>query len=127
VEALHREFPEIKVHVVDTEKDSPIAEYLGPDIEKAIAKEFTSRGVDFYIKVQDELIFSNRFSKKNKKRIQNNRSPFSKVALNDPKPDYQDSVQVRISDELRLKADAVVIFPNSFAGNTVAPFSSRNG
>lgn len=76
---MNKEFPEIKVQVVDTERDSQIAEYLGPDIEKAIAKEFTSRGTDFYIKVQDELIFSNRFSKKNKKRIANATNPFAKV------------------------------------------------
>lgn len=31
---------------------------------------------------------------------------------------YKDSVQVRIADDLRLKADGVVIFPNKHAGNT---------
>lgn len=34
---------------------------------------------------------------------------------------------MRISDELRLKADAIVIFPNHFAGNTVTHFPCRNG
>jgi hypothetical protein len=78
--------------------------------------------VDFYIKIQDELIFSNRFSKKNKKKLENSSNPFSKVAISEPKVNYQDSVQVRISDELRLKGDAVVVFPNAFSGNTVTTF-----
>lgn len=40
---------------------------------------------------------------------------------------YIDSVTVRISDELRIKADGVVIFPQEFHGNTVPIRILRNG
>lgn len=58
------------MHVIDKERDSPISEFIGPDLEKNIVKEYTSRGVDFYVKIQEDLLFSNKYSFKNKgKRI----------------------------------------------------------
>jgi hypothetical protein len=45
----------------------------------------------------------------------------------DPKLKYENSVIVRISDELRVKADGVVIFPHEFAGNTVCSSLGSNG
>jgi hypothetical protein len=36
-------------------------------------------------------------------------------------------VTVRVSDDLRLKADGVVIFPQSFEGNTVLLILFSNG
>jgi hypothetical protein len=129
IEALNKEFPDIKTTVIDNEKDSTICEYLGPDIEKAIVKEFTSRGVEFYVKVQDELFFSNKYSaKKSRKRaLEAEHSVFSKVKVIESQPNYQDSVQVRITDDLRLKADGVVLFPQGFSGNTVNNDLFRNG
>jgi hypothetical protein len=117
------------VQIVDSEKDSAVSEYLGPDIEKAITKEFTQRGIDLYIKVQDELIFSNKFSKKktSKRALESSKNIFTKTSLVAPKVNYQDSIQVRISDDLRLKADGVVIFPHGFAGNTVCVTLYRSG
>ena len=117
VDALHREFPEVKVTVIDNEKDSAVAEIFGPDVEKALAKEFTSRGVEFYIKVQEDLIFSNRYSYK-KAKAAKQRITETKQVAKPIVPDYRDSVQVRLSDELRVKADGVVIFPQGFSGNT---------
>ena len=65
VQALKESFPDIKVTVIDTKNESTIEEKFGKDIEKEISKEFTSRGVDFFIKVSEDLMFSNKFSFKN--------------------------------------------------------------
>lgn len=51
--ALKKEFPDVKVTVLDTEKDSQVSEHLGPEVEKAVLKEYTSRNVDFFIKIRD--------------------------------------------------------------------------
>ena len=40
---------------------------------------------------------------------------------------YDESVTVRISDELRIKADGVVLFPHEFVGNTVTLHPFRSG
>lgn len=46
---------------------------------------------------------------------------FAKIenALEDPKLKYANAVTVRIADDIRIKADGVVVFPNHFAGNSV--------
>lgn len=63
--ALKREFPDVKLTVLDTERDSQISEHLGPEIEKAIVKEYSSRDVNFFIKIKDEIFYSNKYSAKN--------------------------------------------------------------
>lgn len=63
--ALKREFPDVKLTVLDTERDSQISEHLGPEIEKAIVKEYSSRDVNFFIKIKEEIFYSNKFSAKN--------------------------------------------------------------
>ena len=39
--------------------------------------------------------------------------------VDDPKLKYNDSVTARIADNVRIKADGVVLFPNAYEGNLV--------
>lgn len=121
IHALNHEFPDIKVTVIDSRKESAIGEFLGPELEKNLSKEFSSRGVDFFVKIRDELFFSNKFSSKNAKKRALEAGKTASGEGRDERKKYQDAVTVRISDDLRVKADGVIIFPHEFAGNTV-PF-----
>jgi len=53
IQAVKEEFPDIKLTLIDTQKDSTVTELVGPEVEKKIAGEFSSRGVDIFIKIRD--------------------------------------------------------------------------
>ena len=68
VHEIKKEFPDIKLTIIDSQKDSSVSELVGPEIEQSIAESFTSRGVDIFIKIRDQLFFSNKFSFRNIKK-----------------------------------------------------------
>lgn len=145
--ALRKEFPDVKITVLDTQRDSQVSEHVGPEVEKAIIKEYTSRDVNFYIKIKDEIFYSNKFSYKNLMKEQNGELPKKKKEAKekilkalkkgkgkdkekekapeikeegvDPLLKYENSITARLADGHRIKADGVVFFPHFFSGNTV--------
>lgn len=38
IQALKKEFPDVKVSVIDDLKDSAVSEFIGPELEKSIVK-----------------------------------------------------------------------------------------
>lgn len=47
---MYREFPEVKIKVMDFNKDNSVNEMFGPEIGAEIVKEFVDRGVEFFVK-----------------------------------------------------------------------------
>ena len=72
-------------------------------------------------------MFSNKFSQKKTTKNAISDIKVNKSINKNNKLKYYESVTVRLSDELRIKADGVVLFPHEFVGNTVIIIIVRNG
>lgn len=117
-EAFIKEFPTVKVKVVDFNKQNSLTEMLGPDIGDLIVKEYTKRGVEFYVKIQDEPVCSNKittgerlFSESEEKKLEAHKEELNKICTQikalEVQKDVKEAVREKQLSALRKKQEKV--------------------